>query len=171
MPQTNRPTSTPKGRATRERFAKAVAFQALSDQKLNLTQAAIDAGMSKNGAAVAGSRLFRDTYVQEKLRRVMGPDDIIRRLESIAKGKKPSKVVIEDGETVGKDGEAVPVQKKRREYDRYKGLDALSKIQGLVKEGNQGQTNQVQVNVLSLVGALPQDKLDDLIAQYTEGAE
>ncbi len=149
---------TPKGKATRDRFAKAVTIQALSEQPLNLTQAALASGLSENGAAVAGSRLFRDPYVQEKLRRVMGPDDIIRRLESIAKGKKPSKVVVEDGLTVGKDGEPVPVQKKRREYDRYKGLDALAQIQGLKKDAPEKPTT-VNVAVITQLPTGPKVEL------------
>lgn len=142
--QTTQTVETPKPRRKklpikRQKFVEALVGPANG----NKTKAARMAGYAQ--PAMEGNRLMNfDSVAQAvearlaKVTKAMDSDEILIGLTQIARGKRPSKIVKEDGFVASKDGsEAIPVEKVRREYDRKAGYEAMARVRGLMQEGQQ----------------------------------
>ena len=95
----------------------------------NATQAYIRAGYSERGAGQSAFNLLKNTEIKAEIERVMAerrvtPDQIIARLELMAEGTIPTRVVESPSKTYGK-----PTQ--RREYDTRGALQDLGKVYAL----------------------------------------
>jgi phage terminase small subunit len=150
----------------RQRFVEALVGPAMG----NKTKAAAMAGYAMPESQ--GSRLSKFVDVQkaieERLARAeaaMGSDEIRARLSMMAAGKIPTKTVVETGMGVAKDGTPIPVTKKRHEYNMEASTNTLAKIGGLLKDGVPTSSGTT-VNILAVLGALDESKLDALIAEH-----
>ena len=95
----------------------------------NATQAYIRAGYSKNGAKQSASRLLTNADLRAELQKRfeacrMNTDEIISRLEGMATGMIPTKIIERPSRTYGK-----PVL--HREFDMKGSLENLSKVYAL----------------------------------------
>ena len=95
----------------------------------NGTQAAIRAGYSPDSAQQIASENLSKPLVKEELKRRyeagrMSPEDIVARLEAMAEGTIPTRIVESPSKTYGK-----PTQ--RREYDTKGALQDLGKVYAL----------------------------------------
>lgn len=133
----------------------------------NKTKAAEMAGYAMPESQ--GSRLSKFADVAQAIEgrlaratKAMDADEILEGLSQIARGKRASKVVVESGEALGKDGEPLMVQKTRREYDRRAGYETMARIRGMVKDGPPSTTPSVNVNVI--LPQIPTQTLDELTA-------
>lgn len=135
----------------RDKFLGILFQQAKDGLRLNGTKAYIEAGGSPRSAASNASEILRSPEVQAQLRqRVVGAmdqEEILQGLSLIARGKRASKVVIEDGEAYDSEGNPVPVRKTRKEYDRKGGFEAMARVRGLLKDAAPSQGITVNLGV------------------------
>lgn len=119
----------------RQKFVEALVGPAAG----NKTKAAEMAGYAMPESQ--GSRLSKFVEVAEavekrlsRVTRAMETDEILYGLSQIARGKRPSKVTVEEGFVASKDGqETIPVQKTKTEYDRMAGYEGMAKVRGLMQ--------------------------------------
>jgi len=95
----------------------------------NATQAYIRAGYKGKGAYASASKLLRNPEIKAELERRMAesritPEQIIARLDAMAEGKIPTKIIEMPSRTYGK-----PVVKK--EYDTRGALQDIGKVYAL----------------------------------------
>ena len=95
----------------------------------NATQAYIRAGYSERGAGQAAFNLLKNTEIKAEIERVMAerrvtPEQIIARLEAMAEGTIPTRIVESPSQLYEK-------PKVRREYDTKGALQDLGKVYAL----------------------------------------
>ena len=102
------------------------AFAIEYPKDFNATQAAIRAGYSKKTARQAGYKNMMKVDILQKIEheyksRVISADEVLFRLVAIAKGEKPSRITVKDGEII-------------QVFDRKAALELLGKYHALFTE-------------------------------------
>jgi phage terminase small subunit len=102
---------------------------------LNATQAAIRAGYSEKTAYSIGQRLLKNVEIRDEVERIMAssrmsPADITKRLELMADGTIPTKIVKTPSRTYGK-------PTIREEYDTKGATESMGKIYALFIDRSQ----------------------------------